>query len=72
MITIYLNQDVDEPARRESIYSGDFHLITGNPASLAMVDFARELIADAFGDLDPEKRAVRPRRSRLHRPRRVP
>ena len=55
MITIYLNESIDEPERRESIYGGDFHLITGHPASLAIVEFARELIADAFGDLDPQR-----------------
>ncbi len=55
MITIYLNREVDEPTRRESIYNGDFHLITGHPASLAMVDWARSLITDAFGEMDPER-----------------
>lgn len=28
MITIYLNESIDEPERRESVYGGDFHLIT--------------------------------------------
>jgi len=55
LITIYLNREVDEPTRRESIYSGDFHLITGHPASLAIVDWARSLIAEVFGDADPER-----------------
>jgi hypothetical protein len=55
VITLYLNRHVSEPERRESIYAGDFHLITGHPASLAIVEFARELIAEAFGDLDPER-----------------
>jgi hypothetical protein len=55
VITIYLNESIEEPRRRESIYRGDFHLITGHPASLAIVDFARELIGEAFGDADPER-----------------
>lgn len=55
MITIYLNREIDEPSRRESLYQGDFHLITGNPAALALVEWARELIGDALGDSDPER-----------------
>ena len=54
MITIYLNRKLDEPERRASIYGGDFHLLTGQPESLALVDWARELIAESFGDRDPQ------------------
>lgn len=55
MITIYLNREIDEPRRRESIYEGDFHLVTDHPAARAVVEWARELAADAFGDTDPER-----------------
>src|SRR5262249_39300455 len=55
MITIYLNRELDEPSRRESVYAGDFHLITGHPASLAIVDWARTLIAETFDGSDPER-----------------
>jgi hypothetical protein len=54
MVTIYLNRDIDEPTRRESIYGGDFHMVTGKPEALKLVDWARELIGDAFGDADPQ------------------
>jgi hypothetical protein len=55
MITIYVNREIDEPSRRESIYSGDFHVITGNSAARALVDWAHDLIGDAFGNMDPER-----------------
>jgi hypothetical protein len=55
MLTLYLNRDVDEPTRRESIYRGDFHLISGNPGALELVDWARTLIGDAFDGVDPER-----------------
>jgi hypothetical protein len=55
VITIYLNREVDESERRASVYRGDFHLIMGHPASLAIVEWTRELVGDAFGDLDPER-----------------
>lgn len=54
MITIYLNREMDEPARRQSVYGGDFHLITSHPASLAIVEWTRSLIDDALG-ADPQR-----------------
>ena len=55
MITIYVNQHVDEPTRRESLYGGDFHVITGHPAALKLTDWARTLIGKHLGGVDPER-----------------
>jgi hypothetical protein len=55
MITVYLNRQVADDARRESLFAGDFHLYTGLAGSAALVQHATNLIAEAFGDLDPER-----------------
>ncbi len=55
MITIYLNREVSDDARRESLFAGDFHLYSGRPGALALVDHARDLISEAFAGLDPER-----------------
>lgn len=46
---------MEEALRRQSVYEGDFHLFTQLPESLALVAYAQELIAEAFGDIDPER-----------------
>jgi hypothetical protein len=55
MITLHLNRWVSDDARRESLFAGDFFLYTGMPAALALVEHARELVADAFAGMDPER-----------------
>lgn len=55
MITLYLNRLVDDSARRESLFSGDFYLYTGRPGANAIVDHAKKLIGQAFEGLDPER-----------------
>ena len=55
MVTVYVDRALDEPTRRTSIYAGDIHLQTGVPQSMALVDWARSLITEAFGDHDPER-----------------
>jgi hypothetical protein len=54
MVTVYMDRSLDEPTRRASIYAGDIHLCKGVAASMALVEWARTLVAEAFGDLDPE------------------
>ena len=55
MITLYVNRKVDDDARRAALFEGDFFLYTGLSGSAALVQHARTLIAEAFGDLDPER-----------------
>ena len=36
MITLYLNREISDDARREAIFNGDFFLYTGLPGSMAL------------------------------------
>jgi hypothetical protein len=54
MITLYVNRKVEDDARRAALFEGDFFLYTDLPGSAALVRHARDLIGQAFGDLDPE------------------
>lgn len=55
MITLYLNRDVDDDARRASLFAGHFYLYSGRPGALALVEHAKPLVAEAFAGLDPER-----------------
>jgi len=55
MVTVYIDRAIDEPIRREGIYSGDIHMRTGVAESTAIVEWARSLITEAFGDFDPQR-----------------
>ncbi|WP_067720792.1 hypothetical protein [Nocardia yamanashiensis] len=54
MTVVYSAPTVTEAERRELIYRGAVCAFPANPATTALVDFARELIGEAFGDLDPQ------------------
>ncbi|MFG1705601.1 hypothetical protein ACFLIM_20630 [Nonomuraea sp. M3C6] len=54
MTTIFSNSGVDDETRRGLIYRGDVFVHSPTGASLELVAFAKELIADAFGRRDPE------------------
>jgi hypothetical protein len=45
---------MDDEARRQQLYNGQLFVYSANPASLALIGFARELITEAFGSLNPE------------------
>jgi hypothetical protein len=55
MITLYLNRRVADDARRQSLFAGDFYLYTGLAGADALAQHAEDLVAAAFGDLDPER-----------------
>lgn len=55
MITVYLNRQVSDDARRDSLFAGDFYLYSGKPGALALVEHAKNLISEAFAGLDPER-----------------
>jgi hypothetical protein len=55
MITLYLNRQVEDDDRRESLFGGNFFLYTGLPGAQGLVEHARGLIADAFDGLHPER-----------------
>lgn len=54
MTTILFNADVTDEERRARLYSGQVLVYDASPASLALVEHARDLIAEAFGPIDPQ------------------
>jgi hypothetical protein len=52
--TILFNPDVTDEERRARLYSGQVLVYGASPASLALVQHARDLIAEAFGPIDPQ------------------
>jgi len=52
--TILFNADVTDEERRARLYSGQVLVYGASPASLALVEHARDLIAEAFGPIDPQ------------------
>jgi hypothetical protein len=53
MNTIYFDNQVTDDFRREQLYKGQLFVYSPTPGSLKLVEFARELISEAFGSLDP-------------------
>lgn len=54
MTTVFSNSVVDDNTRRELLYQGQVFVYSATPASALLAAFARELIAEAFGERDPE------------------
>jgi hypothetical protein len=54
MNTIYFDSPLSESVRRQLIFQGDLFVFSPRPASLALCQFADELIRKAFGKLSPE------------------
>src|ERR687894_3224852 len=53
MHTVYVDAGHDEQDRLARLYSGELLVFTPRPSTLALVDFAREMIAEAFAPHDP-------------------
>jgi hypothetical protein len=51
--TIYYDVDVSDEVRRQRLYDGQLFVYSPRSSILAFVDFARSMIEDAFGGLDP-------------------
>ncbi len=51
--TIYFDDQVSDDSRREQLFSGQLFVYSPTPGSLKLIEFARKLIRDAFGSLDP-------------------
>jgi len=54
MKTLFVDSKADDETRRKQLYDGELFVYSPSPSSLALVQLARELIKEAFGDLDPE------------------
>jgi hypothetical protein len=53
--TIYFDSPLDDYTRRHELYQGQLFVYSPSPSSIALCAFARELIQEAFGSLDPLK-----------------
>ena len=54
MNTLYVDAQISDDDRREKLYAGQLFAYAPTRASSAFVDFAKGLIGEAFGALDPE------------------
>jgi hypothetical protein len=52
--TVFANPAMDDETRRHYLYNGQIFAYSARPSSLALIEHARELIAEAFGSMDPE------------------
>jgi hypothetical protein len=55
MNTIFFDAPIDDDRRRSLLYQGQLFVYSPSPSSAALCAFAREMIQDAFGSLDPLK-----------------
>lgn len=54
MNSVYFDAPMNDDARREALYHGQLLVYSPTPSSLAFVEFARGMLREAFGELDPE------------------
>ena len=54
MTAIFVDSTMDDQLRRSRVFDGDLFLFRANPASRALVDFARQTIRESFPDVDPQ------------------
>ncbi|MBE3012360.1 hypothetical protein IL992_24665 [Microbispora sp. NEAU-D428] len=54
MTTVFTGSSLNDDDRRDLVYRGDVFVYSATSASAELVLFARELIEEAFGGLDPE------------------
>ncbi|HJQ48271.1 MAG TPA: hypothetical protein VJ870_18405 [Amycolatopsis sp.] len=54
MTTVFSSAVVNDEQRRSMLYNGAVFVYPASPVSRELIGFARELIEDAFGPLDPE------------------
>jgi hypothetical protein len=55
MNSVFFDPRVDDDVRREWLFAGQLVVLKPTPASLALVELAKELIAEAFGSRDPQR-----------------
>jgi hypothetical protein len=52
--TIYYDPAVSDDVRRQRLYDGQLFVYSSRPSIIAITEFARSMITDAFGGLDPK------------------
>jgi hypothetical protein len=51
--TVFCGPNVSDDIRRQQRYDGQLFVYAARPSVLALANFARSMIEDAFGGLDP-------------------
>lgn len=54
MNSVYVDAAISDDERRKALYGGQLFVYSPTPSSLALVDFAHNILHEAFGSLDPE------------------
>jgi hypothetical protein len=54
MDSMFFNAGVNDDERRKHLYDGELFVYSPTASSLAFCDFAREMVREAFGSLDPQ------------------
>jgi len=54
MTDVYVDCAVADTKRRSMLYDGDVFVFSPRPSTLKLIDFARQLLDEAFAPLDPE------------------
>jgi hypothetical protein len=55
MNAIYIDSALDDAQRRQELYDGQLFVYSATPSSRALIEHARSMIEEAFGELDPVK-----------------
>jgi hypothetical protein len=55
MNSVFFDPRLDDDTRRQWLYAGQLIVLSPTPASLGLVELARELVGEAFGNRDPER-----------------
>jgi Phytanoyl-CoA dioxygenase (PhyH) len=53
MDTVFFDFPIDDETRRQRLYRGELFVFSPRPSTLALIEFARKMIEDAFGSKDP-------------------
>ena len=51
--TIFYDSEVSDDIRRQQLYDGQLFVYSTRPSILGLVNFAKSMIEDAFGGMDP-------------------
>jgi hypothetical protein len=54
MTAVYIDSNVDDAERRALLFAGDIFVYSPRPSTIALINFARELIVEAFAPLPPQ------------------
>ena len=54
MNSVYLDSSCSDDQRRKQLYTGQIFMYSPTPGSLALIDFAKSMLHEAFGPLNPE------------------